>query len=165
MVSKSLLHWIYGSEPYVKHACTSHECCKHSICIHMWCHLSIIIYGTLLLAHAMSCIVALRTLIVVCPQLSCSCILWWKCLSAIYLVMACLAVVCSSLACLKLRESKLKEQWTSSSQSRQQGHRDHTWSTPVWVTVRNCKIYLLAINNCKCTFIGLCVWSYQTKFM
>ena len=72
MVSKLLLHWIYGSEPYVKHTCTSHECCKHSICIHMWCHLLIIIYGTLLLAHAMSCIVALSTLIVVCPQLSCS---------------------------------------------------------------------------------------------
>ena len=46
-------------------------------------------------------------------------------------VMVCLAVVCSLLVCLKLRESKLKETWTSSTQSRQQEHRDHTWSTPL----------------------------------
>ena len=46
-------------------------------------------------------------------------------------VTVCLAVVCSLLVCLKLRESKLKEEWTSSRQSRQQEHRDHTWSTPV----------------------------------
>ena len=49
-------------------------------------------------------------------------------------VTACLAVGCSSLVWRKLRESKLKEEWTSSRQSRQQEHRDHTWSTPAWVT-------------------------------
>ena len=42
-------------------------------------------------------------------------------------VMVCLAVVCSLLVCLKLRESKLKEEWTSSRQSRQREHRGHTW--------------------------------------
>ena len=34
-------------------------------CIHMWCHLSIIIYGTLPLAHAMSCIAAFCTINVI----------------------------------------------------------------------------------------------------
>ena len=67
-----------------------------------------------------------------CVLCCCACVF-----SLLFSVTACLAVVCSSLVWVKLRGSKLKEQWTSSTQSRQQEHRDPTWSTPAWVMAWN----------------------------
>ena len=73
-----------------------------------------------------------------CTVLHSAVFVCWTCLFVLPTVTACLAVVCSSLVWQKLRESKLKEEWMSSRQSRQQGHRDHTKVNTCVSAVRIC---------------------------